>query len=110
MPLLKAHRVSFFLASGGFNSVKKIAEIQLDELRKMRDEPNARFPEALRRSGYVAKDAEDGTVTVEFQGSDAREPGMLRMYRDVLVNCGYTVDVLDDESRPGRQILKVVTG
>lgn len=110
MPLLKAHRVSFFLASGGFNSVKKIAEIELDELRKMRDEPNARFPESLQQSGYKATDAEDDTVTVTFHGSNAREPGMLRMYRDVLENCGYNVETYDDPDRTGRMILKVVNG
>lgn len=110
MPLLKAHRVSYFLASGGFNSVKKLDEVSLDEWRRVRDEPNARAPEAVKRSGYVAKDVEDGLVTVTFQGSPVREPDMLRLYADVLRNCEYEVEETGDPKREGRRMLKVAGG
>lgn len=109
MPLLKAHKVSFFLASGGFHSVKKIGEISLDEMIKMREEPGSRTPEILRQSGYKAKDAEDGSVLVTFHGSERREETMLRLYRTVLDNCGYQVEETEDASRPRRRMLRVVT-
>lgn len=108
MPLLKAHKVSFFLASGGFTSVKKIGEISLTEMIRMRDEPNSRTPEILRQSGYVAKDTEEGPVLVTFHGTPKREPDMLRMYDDVLLNCGYATQMEDDPDREGRMRLKVV--
>lgn len=107
MPLLKAHKVSYFLASGGFFSVKSIGEISLTELVRMRDEPNSRTPEILRQSGYVAKDTEEGPVVVTFHGSLLREEAMLGQYRAVLSNCGYPVEEIEDDSRPGRRMLKV---
>lgn len=110
MPLLKAHRVSFFLASGGFNSVKKLNEISLQELVRMRDEPGSRTPEMLRQSGYIAKDTAEGHVVVTFHGSPLREGETVHRYDEVLRNCGYGTELEADPDREGRLLLKVVSG
>jgi hypothetical protein len=108
MPQLKAHRVSFFLASGGFNSVKKVASLKIEEMRRMHEEPNSRMPESLRQGGYTAREA-DGEIRVTFEGSKDREPEMLAAYTTVLRNCTYEVQEADDPERAGRRMLKVVS-